>query len=157
MKLRGKIERLGLERVAVLALAMGLATMAVDAGIAHFAGRGMKHPGQLAPVIFGAAAVPLAMVAIRGSKEWFRRVVRAVAALGAGVGLVGTAFHAAALMRMVTASGTFDADIVGIALAVAPPLLAPGAFAAIGFALWGLASPRLVMSLRRPEMAAAAA
>lgn len=151
--------KLGLKNGVVLALAAGLTGAAADAGIAHFAGGALKHPGQLLPVIFGATGLLLVLAVFRASAGWFRRLVRTVGAGSIAIGLIGTAYHGAALARLLTGGGHFDAGLLGTALTVAPPVMAPGAFVVIGIALWALSSPRVRLTLRDagPKTADAAA
>lgn len=151
------MSKLGLKNGVVLALGAGLAATAADAGIAHFAGGAMRHPAQLVPVLFGGSALLLALAVFRTSEPWLRRLVRAVAGTAVAVGLLGTAYHGAALIRILTAGGGFDGSLLGTALVVAPPVMAPGAFAVIGAALWALASPKVHVTLRDRRRTAASA
>src|SRR5437868_4475970 len=114
-----------------IALALGPAAAAVggDAAIAHFAGREMAHPAQLLPVTVAplACVVLMAVAAPRLPGQWFRRGARAVGAVLAALGTVGTGFHARALARLLQGS-PFTWENLKTALAVAPPIMAPGAF-----------------------------
>jgi hypothetical protein len=159
MRLLERIRNFGLKRAAIAGLAGGLVTMALDAGVAHFAGRPMKHPAQLIPIIFGAVVVALFGALSKWDGERLSKVARIVGASAAAVGAIGSAYHALALLRMVTANGGFDANLLGVAISIAPPLLAPGAFVGLGAALWMLASPRVGITLaaerHEPRLAAA--
>jgi hypothetical protein len=147
MNILKRILEIDARRIGAMAVALGAATMGLDAAIAHFAGREMKNPGQLIPVLAGAlllGVVPLALPRIRG--EVFRVTLRIAAALAAVVGALGTAFHVRAFLRLLEGEAwTFTA--IENALAVAPPLAAPGAFIAIGGVFALLASPRLRLEL----------
>lgn len=135
----------GLKNTTVALLGVGLVTMAVDAGIAHFAAGTMKHAGQIIPVAFGLVAVTLVCVLFK--ERWLTRLARWVGGTAMAVGALGTAYHVAALLRVLTASGSMDSSLLGMALTIAPPLLAPGAFIGLGAALWVLASPRVGITL----------
>jgi hypothetical protein len=133
----------GAKRFIALAIAPGLLVMGIDGGIAHFAGREMVNPAQLAPAVFGpAAAVALLLLAATVSKTLFCRALRAFGILAVMVGLAGTGFHLIALARLLDGSPrTFEA--LQAAVAVAPPLFAPSGFAALGVILVLLPSQRL--------------
>ena len=147
MRLLERIRNFGLKRAAIAGLAFGLVTMAFDAGIAHFAGRPLKHPGQLIPIVFGAVVFGLLAALRSANEERLRKVGRAVAVAAIAVGAIGTGYHALALMRMLATGSGFDSSMLGVAISIAPPLLAPGAFAGLGAALWALASPRVGITL----------
>jgi hypothetical protein len=146
MRLLERIRNFGIKRAAIAGLAIGLVTMAFDAGIAHFAGRPMKHPGQLIPVVFGVVVVGV-LGALLKDEERVRKIGRVISVAAIAVGGVGSAYHALALLRMVTTGNGFDADMLAVAISIAPPLLAPGAFIGIGAALWALSSPRVGITL----------
>ena len=147
MRLLERIKNFGLKRAAIAGLAFGLVTMAFDAGVAHFAGRPMKHPGQLIPVAFGAVVIGLMGALLKPNMEHLTKIARAVAVAAMAVGGLGSAYHALALLRMVTTADGFDANMLAVAVSIAPPLLAPGAFLGLGAALWALASPRVGITL----------
>jgi hypothetical protein len=147
MRLLERIRNFGIKRAAMAGLAFGLVTMAFDAGIAHFAGRPLKHPGQLVPVVFGAVLVGLIGALSKVNVERLSKIARAVALASIAVGVLGSAYHALAVLRMVTTTGGVDLDMVAVAISIGPPLLAPGAFAGLGAALWALASPRVGITI----------
>ena len=159
MRLLERMRNFGIKRAAIGGLAFGLVTMALDAGVAHFAGRPLKHPAQLIPVVFGAIAIGLVVALFEKKEARLYKIGRVVAAAAIGVGLLGSGYHAIALVRMLTASGALDTNMIGVALGIAPPLLAPGAFAGLGAALWALSSPRVGITLaaQRHESALATA
>jgi hypothetical protein len=140
---------LGAARIGVLLFASGLLGLGSDAAIAHFAGRDLRSLAQLIPVV----AAPIAFVAlvILALERWpdrsFRKGVRAVGALLGLVGIVGTGFHVAAFLLLLEDQAITVRNIE-YALAVAPPIAAPGAFIALGGLLWLVASPRLKLELR---------
>jgi hypothetical protein len=140
------VKQLEPKRAAAMAIGPGLAAIGADAGIAHFAGREMVHAGQLIPVLFApigcAAMIAFAFPRVRGA--WFRWAVRAVGAAAAAVGLAGTAFHLRAFLRLMD-GGRWSADLIAAALAVAPPIFAPAAFAGLGAVIYLLGSPRLAI------------
>jgi hypothetical protein len=148
-----------LKRAVIAGLAFGLVTMALDAGVAHFAGRPLKHPAQLVPVLFGAVAIGLLVSLFEKNEARLLKIARVVAGGAIAVGLLGSAYHAMAFMRMLTAGGAVDTNMIGVALSIAPPLLAPGAFAGLGAALLALSSPRVGITLaaqrHEPVLAAA--
>jgi hypothetical protein len=136
-------------RAGALALGAGLVGIGLDAAIAHFAGREMKSVLQLVPVIAG----PLAFVAVatfaakRWSNETLKNAMRAIGALVALVGAIGTGAHVAAFMRLMEGTAWSMKD-VELALAVAPPLAAPAAFIALGGLLALLVSPRISIEIK---------
>jgi hypothetical protein len=136
------------KRAVAMAIGPGLVAIGTDAGIAHFAGREMVHAGQLIPVLFAplgcAALVAFAAPRVRGA--WFRRAVRAVGAFAVAVGTLGTAFHVRAFFRLM-AGTEWTRAMIEAALAVAPPLFAPAAFAGIGVVVWMLGNPRLAIQI----------
>lgn len=144
-----RMNKLNAKRVIALAVAPGVLGLGVDAAIAHFAGRDMANRAQLIPVLFApvAAAALLLLASPYRTAAVFRRGVRLVGALATAVGLVGTGFHVRALVRLMEGTPlTFAA--LKAALAVAPPLFAPGGFAGIGMLVWLLGSPRLAIELK---------
>ena len=147
MKLLQRIRHFGLKRATMTGLAFGLVTMSLDAGIAHFAGRPLKHPAQIIPVAFGAVVMGLLAALLHPDEKRLVKIARTVAVAAVAVGLLGSVYHAVAFVRMLTAGGAFDTSLIGVALSIAPPLLAPGAFAGLGAALWMLASPRVGLTL----------
>ncbi len=152
----GAIKRfrgLELKRKLALVLAPGALVLGADAAVAHFAGRTLIHPAQAIPVAFGPLAALLLGVAATAALgvPALRRLFRTVGALGVAVGLTGTGFHLRALARLL--EPPFRLEDLGAALAVAPPLFAPGAFLGIGALLWALGSPRLTLAMREPETA----
>lgn len=141
------IDRLGVRKVAVVLLGVGLGTMGLDAGIEHFAGREeIKHLAQLIPVVFGGlsmfALTSLAFAKV--TKETLRKIARTVGALAMAVGATGVAFHARPLIMMVSA----DPSTLGVAMLIAPPIFAPGAFVLLGALLWVVTSEKLVIRIR---------
>jgi hypothetical protein len=156
MKTLVNLRNLDARRAGAVALSFGLFGLGLDAAIAHFAGREMKSPAQLVPVM--VAVVMLAIVPFASKKVsegTFRTALKAAGVLAAIVGTLGTAFHVAAFMRLLEGQEvTFKA--IEFALAVAPPLAAPGAFVAAGGLLMLLASPRLELAIKpRATLAAA--
>lgn len=149
----GKLET---KQLAALAIAPGIAAVALDVAIAHFAGREMAHPAQLLPVTIGPlAALLLGVVATaRLPARTFRRGARALGGLVAALGMTGTAFHAHALLRLL--QGTpLTWEGLTTALAVAPPLFAPGAFIGLGALVFLLGDPRLELRFGAPPARAA--
>lgn len=134
------------KRVALLALGPGVAAVAADAAIAHFAGREMAHPAQLLPVTVGPLAAVVLLAAVNP------KVVRAAGAVLAALGSVGTFFHARAFLRLL-AGQRLDWGVVQNALAAAPPVAAPGAFIGLGVVVWLLASPALRIQFDQPAAA----
>ncbi len=158
MNLSERITKFGLKRAAALTVAFGLLTMAFDAGLSHFAGRPLKHPAQLIPVAFGALVIGLAGPLLAGDERRLFHAARVLAGTAVVMGVVGSAFHVIALCRLLTTGGAVDLSLVGVALSIAPPLFAPGAFVGLGAALWALASPRVGLTLaRQPREILAAA
>jgi hypothetical protein len=144
-----RMKKLNAKRVIALAIAPGAMGLGLDAAISHFAGRDMANPAQLIPVTFAplAAMALMFLAAPHRTARVFRLGVRWVGAVGIAVGLVGTGFHVRALLRLLAGTPLTFAN-VGAALAVAPPLFAPGAFAAIGVLVWLLGSPRVAIELK---------
>ncbi len=138
------IEKLGAKRFAALLLGPGIFAVGIDSAIAHFAGKGVSHPAQLVPLAYGAAALVL-VVAVALPKlpaSWFRRGLRVAALASAAVGAAGTFFHLRPMLEDLADEGVSLLSLEG-ALAVAPPLFAPGAFVILGALLWVIASPRV--------------
>lgn len=147
MKLLERIGNFGLKRAAIVGLAFGLVTMAFDASIAHFAGRALKHPAQLIPIVFGAVVVGMIGALLKPNEERLTKIARVVAVAAIAVGTIGTGYHVLALLRMLNTGSGLDSSVLGVAISIAPPLLAPGAFAGLGAALWAIASPRVGITL----------
>jgi hypothetical protein len=144
-----RMRKVDAKRLIAMGVAPGVLALGLDAAISHFAGREMAHPAQLTPVTFApaAAAALLFLAAPHRTAELFRRGIRVVGVLATLVGLIGTGFHARALMRLLEGAPiTFAA--LKAALAVAPPLFAPGAFAAVGVVLYLVGNPRLTIAVR---------
>ena len=147
-----RVKKINAKRALALAVAPGVLGLGLDAAISHFAEREMAHPAQLIPVSFA----PLATLALlffaaphRGA-ELFRKGMRWVGAAATLVGMVGTGFHVRALVRLLE-GGPLSFAGLKAALAVAPPLFAPGGFAAVGLLVWALGSPRLAIELKFPD------
>lgn len=150
-----QFRELGAARTVALGLAFALAVVGLEATVAHFAGRDLRSAAQLIPVGFAPLAVVGLMWVVLGrrSQRTLRFSVRAVALVAMSVGLIGSALHAAAWMRLLEGQElTFES--VELALAVAPPLGAPGAFFGIGVMLWLIVSPRISVRIETiPEVA----
>lgn len=155
---RRHLEAIGLRRLLAVGLGVGVLVMGMDAGIAHFAGRGMRHLGQLVPVVFGPLAFTAMLFALgtKGRRERFDHLARIVGGLTAGVGALGTAYHVVAFAAYF-AGKAVTLDLVGVALMLAPPLLAPGAFIGLGAVLYGLASHKVTVTMRPVLLGASAA
>jgi hypothetical protein len=143
---------LNTKRLVALGIGPGVLALGLDAGIAHFAGREMRHPAQLTPVVFGiAACVALGAAGLpRLTAAHFRALARWVGGAAALVGLVGTGFHLHALWFILAGEPITFSGLTA-ALAVAPPLFAPAGFAGIGALVWALGNPKLEISFRRTE------
>lgn len=135
---------MNVKRIVMLGAAMGLLGMGMDAGISHFALRTMKHAGQLVPVVFGllAGLTLLVTALLEVTDARLRRVARIVGLAAVAVGTIGTAFHMKPFFMLLEEPG-WTLDAVEMALRIAPPLMAPGAFAVIGLVLTVIASPKL--------------
>jgi hypothetical protein len=134
------------KRLILLALAPGALVLGGDAAIAHFAGREMAHPAQLLPVTLGPLAALILMLGA-WREEWLRRAVQVGGALLLALGGAGTAFHARALMRLLQGA-PLTWENVTTALAVAPPIFAPGAFALVGALVLAAGNPRVRIELQ---------
>jgi hypothetical protein len=134
-------------RAVALALALGLAMLAVDAAIGHFAGKDFDNRLQLIPVIYGALGFVVLLVVVwptaRAPFAWSARLLGVAGVL---VGLAGAGFHLNALLNELEGEYSWSALEGGLSLA--PPVFAPLGFAAIGALLWLLPSPRLLLRLR---------
>ena len=146
-------KNLNAKRGAALVVAPGLLAVGADAAISHFAGKEMHHPAQLVPVVFAplACAALTAFAAPRLTALRFRRAVRWIGALGGAVGMAGTTFHLLALRKLMEGQPPTLAALTA-ALAVAPPLFAPGAFAMIGGIVWLLGNPKLELHFTVPAL-----
>lgn len=141
------------KRALALALGPGFLVLGADAAVDHLAGRaGMVVPAQYVPLLFApAAAVAVMAVALpRVKAAIFARVLRGVGVAGMAVGAAGTFFHVRALGRLLE-GGPLTVANLEAALAVAPPLFAPGAFLGVGAVLLALASRRVVVELQGAE------
>jgi hypothetical protein len=144
------------KRIVLFALGPAVLTLAGDAAIAHFAGREMAHPAQLAPVLVGPAAALVVMAGARARlQRTLARLTRIAGGVLAALGAVGTGFHLRALLRLL-AGQKLAWDTLQTALAAAPPLFAPGAFLGLGAALWLLANPALHIAVDAPPATARA-
>lgn len=148
MRMRNFFETLTPKRALALALGPGALALGGDAAIAHFAGREMAHPAQLLPVIVGPlAAVALTTVAaMRLPERKFRLGAKIVGGVLTLLGATGTTFHARALLRLLEGDALTWTNLK-TALAVAPPILAPGAFILLGALIFGLGAERLRIEL----------
>ena len=149
LRMESLVANLGPKRALALVLGPGAAAIGGDAAIAHFAGREMAHPAQLLPVLVAplAGLALIALAAPRLPGEWVRRGTRAVGGLLAALGTVGTLFHGRALARLLEgAPVTWEG--LQAALAVAPPLFAPGAFLLLGALIFALGNPRVRIDLQ---------
>lgn len=143
------LKQLNAQRALALAIGPGLIPLGLDAAVSHLAGRsGLVLPAQYIPVLFAPAAclALMAFAAPRLGPSPFRLAVRIVGAAGIAVGMLGTGFHVRALLRLLESS-PLSLEGLDAALAVAPPLFAPGAFAGIGAVLWIIGNPRLTIRL----------
>lgn len=150
--LTGLVKGMETKRLAALVLAPGFAALGLDAAIAHLAGRDLAHPAQLLPIVCGPLGA-LALAAVAATRRGPRALERGLRWVGlamTALGAIGTGFHARALLRLL-AGDALSWDGLMTALAVAPPLMAPGAFAGLGLAVFVLATPRLELRLR-PEV-----
>ena len=148
MRMKSFFAHLDAKRTLALVLGPGAAAIGGDAAIAHFAGREMAHPAQLLPVVVAplACLALMAVAAPRLPDLWFRRGARAVGTVLTILGTVGTGFHGRALARLLEGS-PFTWENLKTALAVAPPILAPGAFVMLGMMVFALGSPRVRIEL----------
>jgi uncharacterized membrane protein YedE/YeeE len=83
-----------------------------------------------------------AVAALRLPEPWFRRGAKIVGGVLTALGTVGTTFHARALARLLEGE-PLTWNGLKTALAVAPPILAPGAFILLGALVFGLGAERL--------------
>src|SRR5438874_11099704 len=147
------IKKLETKRILAMAIGPGLAGLGLDAAISHFAGRsGMVVPPQYVPVLFAplACVLTMAFAMPKVKAKVFSVAMRSIGAAGIVVGLLGTGFHVRALMRLLEGLPLTWANLEP-ALAVAPPLFAPGAFAAIGAIVWALGSRKVVIRFAPEE------
>lgn len=142
----GFLQRFDAKRVAVLVLAPGLAAVGVDAWISHFAGKDGDSPLQWVPVIFApiAAILLIAWALPKLSPRAFGIGLTVVGLLSVAVGLWGTILHLRPILEDLKDEETTWSAIQG-ALSLGPPLMAPGAFAALGVILAVLGQRRLVI------------
>jgi hypothetical protein len=134
-------------RALALAVAPGLAMLAVDAAIGHFAGSDFDNRLQLIPVLYGMLGfVVLPIVVWPKAHAPFAWAARVLGAAGVAVGLTRTWFHFTALGSEL--KGDYSWPAIEGGLSVAPPAFAPLGFAAVGVLLWLLPSPRLLLRLR---------
>jgi hypothetical protein len=147
-----RMRKVDAKRMIAMGIAPGVLGLGLDAAISHFAGRPMAHPAQVIPVAFApcAAAALLFLAGPHWTAELFRRGIRAVGAVAAVVGMLGTGFHVRALIRLLEGTPLTFAGLKA-ALAVAPPLFAPGAFTAVGVILYLVGSPRVTIAVRGAE------
>jgi len=129
------------------AVAPGLAALAFDAAVGHWAGKDFDNRLQAVPVVYGLVGfVLMAGACVPHSRAVFAWTARLVGATGVLVGLVGTGIHLNALIHEL--EGQYTAASFEGALSVAPPLLAPLGFSALGALLFLLPSAKLLLRLR---------
>lgn len=131
---------LSMRRKILLFVAGGMFSLVFDAFVAHFSwnARTMRWT-QAIPVAYGLlASVTLAAGALRPSTVASSdRVLRGVGALGLVVGGTGLVLHGLSLLEILEGEA-LSIIVVGKALSLAPPLLAPAAFAGVGLLLLAL-------------------
>ncbi len=129
-----------------LLIGPGLAFLALDSWISHFAGKDASHSAQWVPVIFGpiAAVVLIAIGARRLSRRALAIGLFVVGLLAVAVGLAGAGYHLIPFFDDLKDEPLTFTTITS-ALSIAPPVFAPLAFAAIGSLLCAVASPRVVV------------
>ena len=133
-------------RAVALLLAPGLGTLALDAFVEHYAGRNGEDPLQAVPVIYGAAGFfLLALVSLLRPRAAFVWGARVVGVSGVVTGVWGAALHAKVFFADL--DGKWTMNTVEGALDVAPPLIAPLAFALVGAALVALTWSKLVLRI----------
>jgi hypothetical protein len=137
-------------------LSGGMLTLVFDAFIAHFSwSAGRMHWTQAIPVAYGLiAAVALgAAVVLPAAIRRDDLIAKMVGALGLIIGTVGMALHSKALLESLEGE-SLSLVVVGKAMALAPPLFAPAAFAGVGFLLVTLSriAPSPVASLQQPAV-----
>lgn len=134
-------------RAVALALAPGLATLGFDAFIEHYAGRSGENPLQAVPVWYGGVAfLLLSFVCVLRPRAAFTWGARIIGAAGVVVGGWGAVLHAQ--LFLADLDGKWTRNTIEGALDMAPPMLAPLAFALLGGALIALTSPRLSLRIK---------
>lgn len=126
------------KRFLALLFAPTLIALAGDALVGHAAGKDLEAPVQLAPVVLGTAGGLALLVAApvfaNVAFAWTARIVGAVQSL---VGLIGTVLHVGEFLETLNKEpltwSRFEDVIAG-----SPPLFAPGAFFAVGAAIFAL-------------------
>ena len=128
---------LPVRRKILLFLAGGMLTLVFDAFVAHFSWKAftMKWT-QALPVFYGLLAfVVLGVAAVLPiSEKLADRLVKAVGAIGMGIGLTGMVLHFLSLKESLEGE-TLSIVVIGKALKLAPPIFAPAAFAGVGLLL----------------------
>src|SRR5262245_33960408 len=121
MKTLVNLTKIDARRAGAIALALGTAGIGLDAAIAHFAGRDMRHPAQLVPVIAAGLMVAVVPFALKKVREGLlRTVLGGAGGLAAIVGTLGTAFHVRAFMLLLE-DQPLTWKTIEPSLAVAPP------------------------------------
>jgi hypothetical protein len=139
----GMLKRIGVKRLAFLALAPAFIAVTIDAGISHAVGKEVEHAPQYVPIFFGplAALATAALGAFALSERVVRRVSAAIGLLGAVIGTAGLWFHFQVLVADLS-DETFSLSALAGALSLSPPVLAPGAFAGLGVLVLVLGHPK---------------
>lgn len=151
MKTLVKLPKIDARRAGAIALAFGLLGLGLDAAIAHFAGREMKSTAQLIPPVAAVLMLAIVPFAWRGvADKTLRIVLRVAGAIAMVVGILGSAFHGRVFM-MLMEGVELSFENIEVALRIAPPLAAPGAFIGFGALLLLLASPRFELSFKPRE------
>lgn len=148
MKTLVKLPKIDARRAGAIALAFGLLGLGLDAAIAHFAGREMKNPAQLIPLAAAVLMIAVVPFAWSGVADKTLRIVLKVAGwIAVAVGVLGSAFHGRVFM-MLMEGVEVSFENIEVALRIAPPLAAPGAFIGFGALLLLLANPRFELGFK---------
>lgn len=124
-------------------VAAGFFALTFDVVVGHFADRTIEHsaqvPGALAPFVCGLIVL-LAVFVAKKSSAWFRRLTLGSGVVSLVTGGAGAWFHVAGFADDLAGEVSWESLLD--ALSVAPPLLAPLAFVALGAVLIAMNADR---------------
>lgn len=144
------IRRMGVKRVTLLLLGLGYLGLFFDAYVGHaLTGSGLAETPQYVPLYFSPAAFAVLLwLGLREvSVRTLARTTLGLGGLSAVVGVAGVVFHLLPMTQELSETGlTVEAlkDVLGSV----PPLLAPGAFFAVGVLVMAVGAARVKISIQ---------
>ncbi|MDQ3265871.1 MAG: hypothetical protein M3Y59_19820 [Myxococcota bacterium] len=144
------IRRMGVKQVTLLLLGLGYLGLFFDAYVGHaLTGSGLAEPPQYVPLYFSPAA--FAVLLWLGVREVSVRTLARTSfwlgGLSAVVGLAGVFFHLLPMVKELSEQALTTEALKDV-LGSVPPLLAPGAFFAVGVLVMAVGAARVRISLQ---------